>query len=51
MTPERVPEMLDFYGADTILLIGGALLAAEDIAAEAATFARAVAQHDFGGRE
>jgi ribulose-bisphosphate carboxylase large chain len=28
MTTERVPEMLDFYGPDTILLIGGNLLAA-----------------------
>jgi ribulose-bisphosphate carboxylase large chain len=30
MTPERVPEMLDFYGADTMLLIGGGLLVARD---------------------
>jgi len=28
MTADRVPEMLDFYGADVMLLIGGALLAA-----------------------
>jgi len=30
MTVDRVPEMLDFYGPDTILLIGGNLLAAGD---------------------
>jgi ribulose-bisphosphate carboxylase large chain len=30
MSVERVPEMLDFYGADVVLLIGGALLAAGD---------------------
>jgi ribulose-bisphosphate carboxylase large chain len=30
MTLERVPEMLDFYGPDVVLLIGGALLAAGD---------------------
>jgi ribulose-bisphosphate carboxylase large chain len=30
MTPQRVPEMLDFYGADTMLLIGGGLLVARD---------------------
>jgi ribulose-bisphosphate carboxylase large chain len=26
MTRDRVPEMLDFYGVDIMLLIGGALL-------------------------
>jgi ribulose-bisphosphate carboxylase large chain len=52
MTLARVPEILDFYGPDTILLIGGALLAAEkdNLAAETAGFARTVADHDFGGR-
>ena len=30
MTVERAPEMLDFYGNDTMLLIGGGLLAAGD---------------------
>jgi len=52
MTLARVPEILDFYGPDTILLIGGALLAAEkdNLAAETARFARAVAEHDFGAR-
>jgi ribulose-bisphosphate carboxylase large chain len=38
MTRERVPEMLDFYGVDIMLLIGGALLeaGAELVAATAA---------------
>ncbi|MCC7049865.1 MAG: ribulose 1,5-bisphosphate carboxylase [Alphaproteobacteria bacterium] len=36
MTPERVPEMLEFYGRDTMLLIGGGLLQARDRVAEAA---------------
>lgn len=30
MTVERVPEMLNFYGPDTMLLIGGGLLTAGD---------------------
>lgn len=30
MTTERVPEMLDFYGPDVMLLIGGGLLAARE---------------------
>jgi ribulose-bisphosphate carboxylase large chain len=30
MTTDRVPEMLDFYGADVMLLIGGALLEARE---------------------
>jgi ribulose-bisphosphate carboxylase large chain len=39
MTLERVPEMLDFYGADVMLLIGGSLLSAgERVATEAAAF-------------
>jgi ribulose-bisphosphate carboxylase large chain len=52
MTLARVPEILDFYGPDTILLIGGALLAAakERLAAETAAFAGTVADHDFGRR-
>ena len=42
----RVPEMLDFYGTEVMLLIGGSLLAArEGLTAEAARFARAVAAH------
>ena len=32
---ERVPEMLDFYGADIMLLIGGALLEARERLTEA----------------
>lgn len=46
MTPDRVPEMLEFYGNDTMLLIGGGLLAAGDrMTAEAARFVERVAQH------
>ena len=30
MTLDRVPEILDFYGPDTMLLIGGSLLSASD---------------------
>ena len=30
LTPERVPELVDFYGPDVALLIGGSLLAAAD---------------------
>ena len=42
----RVTELLDFYGPDTMLLIGGSLLLArEQIPEEAAAFARAVAAH------
>jgi ribulose-bisphosphate carboxylase large chain len=49
MTPERVPEMLDFYGADIMLLIGGALLAARGrIAEETASFVAAVRNHRYG---
>ncbi len=48
MTPARIAEMLDFYGPDTIVLIGGALLAARQrLAAEAAAFTAAVAAHRF----
>jgi len=44
MTPERVPEMLQFYGRDVMLLIGGGLLAAGDrMTQEAAKFTAAVA--------
>ena len=52
MTPERVPELLDFYGPDTMLLVGGALLKAAPgrLAEETASFARAVAGHDYGAR-
>jgi ribulose-bisphosphate carboxylase large chain len=48
MTLDRVPEMLDFYGPDAMLLIGGSLLAArERLTDETAAFARAVAQHTY----
>jgi S-methyl-5-thioribulose 1-phosphate isomerase len=48
MTLDRVPEMLDFYGSDAMLLIGGSLLAArERLAEETAAFTRAVAQHSY----
>ncbi len=51
MTVARVPEMLDFYGPDTLLLIGGALLAAPParLAEETAAFVRVVAE-DGGQR-
>jgi ribulose-bisphosphate carboxylase large chain len=50
MTLERVPELLDFYGRDTMLLIGGSLLSARDrLTEEAAAFAARVARH-FGGK-
>ena len=43
---DRVPELLDFYGSDTMLLIGGNLLMARDrITEESAAFASAVAAH------
>jgi ribulose-bisphosphate carboxylase large chain len=46
ITLNRVPELLDFYGPDTMLLIGGNLLLARDrITEEAAAFADAVARH------
>jgi ribulose-bisphosphate carboxylase large chain len=48
MTPERVPEMLDFYGADIMLLIGGGLLAArERLTAETAAFVAAVHRYRY----
>lgn len=47
MTTDRVPEMLGFYGRDTILLIGGNLLAAGDaLAARTAEFVASV--KEFG---
>jgi ribulose-bisphosphate carboxylase large chain len=49
MTPARVPEMLDFYGADIMLLIGGGLLAArERLTEETAAFVAAVRQYPYG---
>jgi ribulose-bisphosphate carboxylase large chain len=48
MTLERVPEILDFYGQDAMLLIGGSLLAAGDRLTEAtAGFTRAVAAYIY----
>ncbi len=45
MTLERVPEILDFYGPETMLLIGGSLLDAKQrLTEETARFVRAVAQ-------
>ncbi len=44
MTVDRVPEMLDFYGPDVILLIGGGLLSAgAELEARARQFAARVA--------
>jgi ribulose-bisphosphate carboxylase large chain len=44
----RVPELLDFYGPDTMLLIGGSLLLArEALAAETAAFTAKVAAHRY----
>lgn len=50
MNLQRVPEMLDCYGRDSMLLIGGALLAAPrgTIAEQASAFVRVVAAHDYG---
>ena len=46
ITLNRVTELLDFYGPDTMLLIGGnLLLARERITEEAAAFVHAVAKH------
>ena len=48
MTVDRVPEMLDFYGPDVMLLIGGNLLAArERLTEETTNFTHAVAQHRY----
>lgn len=48
MTAERVPELLAFYGADVMLLIGGALLSAgPDLTAATARFVKAVATHRY----
>ena len=48
MTLSRTGEILDFYGPDTMLLIGGNLLMARDrITEEASVFARAVAAHAY----
>lgn len=50
MTRDRVPEMLDFYGADIMLLIGGALLEARERLTEAtAAFVAEVEHYPYGG--
>jgi ribulose-bisphosphate carboxylase large chain len=47
MSLERVPEMVDFYGNDVMLLIGGALLLAkDDLQREARRFVLAVTGKD-----
>jgi ribulose-bisphosphate carboxylase large chain len=49
MTTDRVPEMLDFYGADVMLLIGGALLEAREHLTEATSaFVAKVRGHAYG---
>ena len=49
MTLQRTNEILDFYGPDTLLLIGGNLLLAGDtITAETRRFTQAVAGHPRG---
>ncbi len=48
MTLARVPEILDFYGPDTMLLIGGSLLMArERLTEETAAFTNRVAAHQY----
>jgi ribulose-bisphosphate carboxylase large chain len=48
MPLDRVGEILDFYGPDAMLLIGGSLLSAGPRLTEAtADFARAVAEHRY----
>jgi ribulose-bisphosphate carboxylase large chain len=50
MTLERVPEILDFYGTDVVLLLGGNLLQARERLTEATlAFTEAVARHGRGG--
>jgi ribulose-bisphosphate carboxylase large chain len=49
MSTDRVPEMLDFYGPDVMLLIGGALLEARERLPEAtAAFVAEVRKHVHG---
>ena len=48
MTTERVTEMLDFYGADVMLLIGGGLLSAgADLTNATARFVKAVQSYRY----
>jgi ribulose-bisphosphate carboxylase large chain len=49
MSRERVREMLDFYGADSMLLIGGALLETRERLVEATSaFVAQVQRHPYG---
>jgi ribulose-bisphosphate carboxylase large chain len=49
MSTARVGELLDFYGADVMLLIGGALLEARENLREAtAHFVAEVHRYDYG---
>jgi ribulose-bisphosphate carboxylase large chain len=48
MTLARVPELLDFYGPDAMLLIGGnLLLARENLTAQTLAFTSAIAEHSY----
>jgi ribulose-bisphosphate carboxylase large chain len=44
MTVERVPELVRCYGRDTMLLIGGSLLASDDVMGRTRAFVDAVAE-------
>jgi ribulose-bisphosphate carboxylase large chain len=49
MSMQRIGEMLDFYGADTMLLIGGGLLEAREHLLQATTeFVAAVESYHYG---
>jgi ribulose-bisphosphate carboxylase large chain len=50
MSVARIAEMLDFYGVDVMLLIGGALLAApkDELVSQTRAFVRAVAAYEHG---
>jgi ribulose-bisphosphate carboxylase large chain len=51
MMLERAPEILDFYGPDTMLLIGGSLLSERDRLTEAAAhFVERVARYFEDGK-
>lgn len=47
MHPDRVEELVDFYGRDVMLLIGGALLEADDTRAAARAFVQRVARCEY----
>jgi ribulose-bisphosphate carboxylase large chain len=47
MSLQRGREMLDFYGSDVMLLIGGALLEAPDLVAAASAFVAEVHQYPY----